>query len=278
MDRDVIFGSKIKMEMGVEAASDVAHDSEFSDLDRNENTVYLKASYPFIWPTTRIFWIGRYVWDNRQSESINDGKTFGMNVGLEGSIPLREGEYRGLRGQLSLGFDSSLYSNDEFSRGSDTIVADENDEATTANVQAVIQYLMSPRSSIELRYLHQREFSFYGNFQVVDRVDLTFAHNFTRQLSGRLAAFYEHIDPSGSTPQETIPESDISHDSLNYARYGIGAGVRYAFNEWMDFDAHADVENRNDNTDKSYRNYTGTIGVTFYLNALTPKERTVVSR
>ena len=277
-DRDIFFGSKLRFEFGINSKDSGASDSGYEDLNRTETTVYAKASYPFLRDTTRLFAIARYRFDNRQSESLNDGKTFGMDVGIEGSIPLRQGEYRGLRGQVSVGFDSSLYSDDRFQRGTDTIIADENRQSSHLRLTAALQYLMSPRSTVELRYLHQTQFSFYGNYQVVDRVDLSFSHNFSRQLTGRIGIFYEHTDPSGHYPQETIPPSPYTNGSPNVNREGIGAGLRYAFNEWMDIDLSADVENRNDHTDKTYRNYTGVLGVTFYLSALRPRGRTAISR
>jgi hypothetical protein len=131
---------------------------------------------------------------------------------------------------------------------------------------------------VDLRYLHGTEFSFYGNYQVVDRVDLTFSHNFSRQLTGRIGAFFEHTEPSGDDPNQTIPPNNYYRQAGNETREGVGVGARYAINEWMDVDASTDVENRNDHGDKSYRSYTAVLGLTFYLNALTPKVRTAISR
>lgn len=276
-DRDIFFGSKLKYEVGVTTGNYQSQDVEYSDMDRQETTLHVKVSYPFLRETTRLFVLTRYRFDNRQSDAVNDGKTFGMNVGMEGSIPLREGEYRSIRGQLSVGFEDSLYDNDVYRRGSEQVIADDDRTATNLNVQAALTYTMSPRSSASLSYLHGTEFSFYGNYQVVDRVDLTFTHNFSRRVTGRVAVYYEHTDPSGDNPPETIPPNDLTHGSGNMNLEGLGVGVRYAYNEWMDIDLSADVENRNDHVDGSYRNYRGTLGVTFFLNALTPKPRTAIA-
>lgn len=277
-DRDIFFGTKIKWEFGVQTQQPHASDAAFSAMDRTEITVFAKGSYPFLKNTTRLFVIASERWDQRDSNAVNNGKAFGLNFGIEGSIPIRSGEYRGIRGQVSVGFENALYTSDQYRQGSATVVNDTNRTATHVTAQAALQYVMSMKSTVDLRYLHQTEFSFYGNYQVVDRVDLTFSHNFTRQLTGRIGTFFEHTDPSGENPQQTIPPNNYARDAGTVTRVGIGAGARYAINEWLDVDASADVENRNDHSAKSYRVYTGVVGLTFYLNALTPKVRTAVSR
>lgn len=279
LDRDIFFGSKLRYEAGIQTNNETAQDESFEDIDRQETTVYLKASYPFLRrDETRIFGLVRYRRDDRQSERLNDGDTVGFNVGIEGTLPLREGEYRSLRGQVSIGFEDSLYSNDDFRAGEARGIADSDRDATNLSLQVAIQYLMSPRTTWDLRYLHGTEFSFFGNYQVVDRVDLAFTHNVTRQLTGRIAAFYEHTDPSSTRPNETIPGNEFSTSANNVNRLGLGAGIRYVINEWLDLDLSADMERRNDHTDFSYTNYRGVLGLTFYLNALTPRARSAALR
>lgn len=272
-ERDIFFGSKFHFEMGVQTNNETAEDQAFSAMDRNEDLVYLKASYPFLKDTTRIFGLARYRIDQRDSDTQNDGKSLGFSVGLEGSIPLGKGAYRELRGTISVGFDSHVYDNGDYQRGSETIVADDNSDATTANVVVGLQYLMSTKGSIDLRYLHQSEFSFYGNYQIVDRVDLNFTRNLTRRLTGRLSTFYEHENPSGKFPPETIPPSPNTQDAPNESRWGVGAGLRWAWTDWVDLDLSADMERRNDDVDRGYTNYRAIFGITFYLNALKPKPR-----
>jgi len=75
-----------------------------------------------------------------------------------------------------------------------------------------------------------------------------------------------------------VPADEFTSDAGNTTREGVGVGMRYAINDWMDVDASTDVENRNDHADKSYRAYTAVLGLTFYLNALTPKVRSAISR
>jgi len=277
-DRDIFFGTKIKWEFGVQTQSPHSQDQAYDTMDRKETTVWAKASYPFLRETTRLFVRISERWDNRDSNEINNGKAFGMNFGIEGSIPLRQGEYRGIRGQVSVGFESALYTNNTYPAGSTTVVPDTNREATHMTAQVALQYIMSQKSSVDLRYLHGTEFSFYGNYQVVDRVDLTFSHNFSRQLTGRIGAFFEHTEPSGDDPNQTIPPNNYYRQAGNETREGVGVGARYAINDWMDVDASTDIENRNDHADKSYRAYTAVLGLTFYLNALTPKVRSAISR
>jgi hypothetical protein len=277
-DKDIFFGTKLKFEFGVRTTNVRSDQHAYSNLDRTENQFFAKASYPFLKDTTRIFAMGTYTWAHRESNQINDGKTVGMNVGIEGSIPLRQGEYRGLRGQVSVGFDHGLYTNDNFQSGSKTFQSDSGRGATNANIAASLQYLMSPKTTADLRYAHQMAFSYYGNYQLIDRIDLSMQHNFSRALTGRIDTYYEHESPEGRNPQQTIPPSPESQPAPDVNREGVGVGLRYAFNEWMDFDLSMNVENRNDHTTNSYRNYSGTLGITFYLNSLTPKGRVASER
>jgi hypothetical protein len=272
-ERDIFFGSRFHFEMGLQTNDETADDATYSDLNRSEYIAYLKASYPFLKDTTRIFGLARYRWDKRDSDSINDGKSFGFSVGVEGEIPLSQGAYRSLRGQIQVGFDSALYDNNENQSGSTTVVNDPNSAATTANVIVGLQYLMSPRASIDLRYLHQAEFSFYGNYQVVDRVDTNFTSNLTRRLTGRVSAFFEHTDPSGTYPAETIPPTPGAQDAPNATRWGVGAGLRWAWTEWVDIDLSADSEWYSNDVSGDWKNYRAILGLTFYLNALKPKPR-----
>lgn len=279
MDRDFIFGSKVQFEMGVAVRNVEADEVEFSDIDRTESTYFAKASYPFWKKTTRIFVLGTLREDVRNSDRINDGYVGGTAIGMEGSIPMGEGEYRGLRGQVSVGFQSAVYEDDTYFRGSEEFIADDNRRNSNVSVQAALQYVMSTRTSADLRYLRSNQFSTRGNYQIVDRVDLTFSHNFTRQLVGRLAMYAEHAAPSGMLNPDTVdgptPQSEDA-PSVNYT--GIGVGVRYAFTDWMDFDASFDIENRNAEKATSWKNYRGILGVTFYLNALTPRSRSASER
>jgi len=278
-DKDIFFGSKIRWEFGVRTKDVAATDPTFADVNRTETTVYAKASYPFLKrDTTRVFVLASEQFAQRDSEAINNGKTFSLSGGIEGSIPLREGEYRGLRGQVSIGFQRGVYENNTFRTGSQTFIADNNSQSTTLEFLAALQYVMSPRTTVDLRYSRDAEFSFRGNYQLVDRIELSASHTFSRQLTGRVEGFYEHQEPDGRFPQEPLNGIDLSAPSPNVNREGGGVGLRYAVNEWMDLDVNLSVENRNDHTIRSFRNYEGILGITFYLNALTSRPRAGLDR
>ena len=272
MDKDVLFGSKLRFEFGMSVRDSIAHEKGLDDSDRTETQYYLKASYPFWKETTRIFGRARYRNDERESQRVNDGDVMGFDVGLEGHIPLREGEYRGLRGQVSVGFDYAAYEDDTFASGSDVVVNDDDRRNGSLNVQAALQYLMSPRTTVDLRLLRANQFSFYGNYQIVDRADLTFTHNITPRLVGRVATFIEHTNPSGRFPNETRTPDVATSSAPHTTRGGVGVGLRYRVNEWMDVDWTYDYERRNSQI-RPYTNHRVVLGLTFYLNALAPRPK-----
>jgi len=273
-DRDIFFGSKLQFEFGVHTRDVDASNQAYADGNRTETTIYAKASYPFLGrKTTRLFAVVSDTFNQRDSQAINDGSTVSFNTGIEGSIPLREGEYRGLRGQLSVGFQHGFYENKSYRQGSQEIVNDNSQDKTTLLFIAALQYIMSPKTTTDLRYTHDTQFSFYGNYEVVDRVEFSVSHTFSRALTGRADTYWEHTDPSGKQPQETVNGTDFSHGATNVNREGAGVGLRYAVNEWMDLDLSVNVENRNDVSENSFKNYEGVFGITFYLNALTSKAR-----
>jgi hypothetical protein len=267
-DRDIFFGTKLQFEFGVQTNNERADDQIYSDLNRTETTVFGKASYPFLGRNTcRAFLLLSETLNQRDSEAINNGNTLNVSFGVEGSIPLREGEYRGLRGQVSLGFQSGHYEDNTYTQGSQTFVQDKNSYDTTLMAIVALQYVMSPRTTLDLRYTHDVEFSFYGNYQEVDRIEFSATHTFTRQLVGRADVYYEHENPSGYSPQQPLNGIDLSKPAPNVNREGGGVGLRYAVNEWCDLDLSVNAENRNDH-ENSFRNYEGVFGVTFYLNAI----------
>ncbi|MCE9636416.1 MAG: hypothetical protein K8T90_11990 [Planctomycetes bacterium] len=272
LDRDIIFGSKFRFEFGTAARHTYGREQGLDDMNRTEAGYYAKASYPFLKNTTRIFGRARYRQDERDSKRINDGNLWGFDVGMEGSIPLSEGEYRGLRGQVSVGFDSALYESGQFTNGSAIVTRDENRRNTSLAVSAILQYMMSRKSSVDLRYLRTNQFTFHGNYQIVDRMDLTFTHNIGQNLTGRVGTFFEYADPSGRLRQQDDTFSgDTTGDYPATTRFGAGAGLRYRINEWLDADGQYDWERRNGRA--SFVNHRVSAGVTFYLSALKAKSR-----
>lgn len=272
LDRDILFGSKFRFEMGATVRDTIGRETGLEDMDRTETTYYFKASYPFLRETTRLFGRARWRQDERESNRINDGDTIGFDAGIEGSIPLREGEYRGLRGQVSVGFDSALYEDQNFQNGSATVIRDENRRNTNLAVSAALQYMASRKSTFDLRYLRTNQFSFHGNYQVTDRFDFTFSHNLTQTLTGRVQTFFEYSDPAGRTAQQVVGFPDSSSDYPNTTRFGAGLGVRYKLNEWLDADASYDWERRN-NRISGFVNHRVTAGLTLYLSGLKARPR-----
>lgn len=272
LDKDILFGSKFRFEFGMAARDAIGRDPALSDLDRTETSYYVKASYPFWRDTTRIFARARYRQDERESDRINDGGTWGMDVGMEGTIPISKGEYRGLTGQVSVGFDAALYENETFGSGVGRTIRDDNRRNNSLSFNALLQYLFSRRSSIDLRFLRTNQFSFHGNYQIVDRLDLAFQHAFGQRLIGRTAVFAEHTDPSGLLRQETVVGGRTTGQYPSTTRFGAGVGFRYKITDWADLDGQYDWERRN-NRITGFVNHRATLGVTFYLNALKPRSR-----
>ena len=273
MNKDIIFGTRARFEAGANMRDVVAEDSDTDDVDRTEMEYYLKISYPFWKDTTRIFVRGRYRQDERESDQINDGDVWGMDFGVEGTIPFAEGESRGLRGSLSLGFDAGSYEDETFGVNDD-LVRDENSENTSLNVNALLQYRMSPRSMLDLRYIRSNEFSFHGNYQIIDRFDLTFTRQINRNMTGRIGVFWEHGDPSGRlAPQNVNVGFDTTSEYPETTRGGGGVGLRYALTDYADFDVYYNYE-RNNSRVSGFSNHEAGIGVTIYLNALRPRRET----
>lgn len=153
-------------------------------------------------------------------------------------------------------------------------MSDPNRRNTSLSFQAALQYVMSSRTTLDLRFLRTNQFSLHGNYQITDRLDLSASHNFSRKLTGRISAFLEHSDPSGQFNPETVDGPTAqTRNATPVNTTGVGTGFRYAYNEWMDFDASFDIQNRNAQAERSGKDYRGILGVTFYLNALTPRPR-----
>ncbi len=274
-DRDFITGSKADLKVGVNYRDVQPHETGLEDSDRGETQYYARLSYPFWKKTTRIYALARYRDDNRESDKINDGNVWGFDLGVAGSIPLRAGEYRGLRGDVSIGFDHAAYEDETFSDDAGVqYYRDQNDTDTSLRLQAALQYILSPRTSADLRYLRANQFSFRGNYQITDRVDFTVTHTFARKLVARFQAFAERSDPSGlvlAKPVDGRPHVTSHHGGVS--RGGVGVGVRYPIEDWVDLDVSFDWETRNAEHTNSYSNVRGIVGLTFYFSGLNPPKR-----
>ena len=251
-------------------------DDSFDDNTRTETTAYGKVSYPFWKRTTRVFTTVSYRKEDRDSNRLNDGDVWSVDFGMEGSIPIREGGYRGLRGQLSFGFQHAEYDNGKYSDGNDDLRTDSNDRNTNLNINAALQYVMSPRTTMDLRYIRTNQFSYRGNYQIIDRVDYTFTHTIMPKLVGRFQTFFEHSNPSGKRSNDNVNGDTVRNQSRyrDVQRGGVGVGARYQLEEWVDLDLSFDYEKRNAEQDNSYTNYRGIMGITFYFAGLKPPEQT----
>ena len=280
-DRDIFFGSKAQLDVGM-SMRDVNpnENGQYESVDRTETETYVRVSYPFWKDSTRLFVRGRYKKYSKESPGLADGDQWSMDFGMDGSIPILEGDQRGLRGTVSVGFDTSDYA------GSDTRVdastgrtrANDNDDGETSlSFRAGLQDVISPRQTLALRAQRQQQFSAYSNYQINDRIDLTYTRTLMPRLVVRAAVFLEHTDPSGENPNyvNTAPGTTGNGQSPNRhtSRGGVGLGGRYTLNEWADADVSWDYDRRNGDPDRRYTNHRIVFGITIYLNALRPDTR-----
>lgn len=281
LNRDILFGSKARFDMGVTVRNvDPKDDDALGSVDRTETEYYLKASYPFWKQTTRVFGRVTYRDDNREASTLNDGEVYGFDAGIEGNFPIMQGETRGLRGTMSVGFDHALYENDDFVDDGVRFQRDDDDRHTNVSLSMALQYVMSSRQSVDLRLIRTNQFSVRSNFQVTDRADLAYSHNITPRLVGRASAFVEHSNPSGETPP-LAPDVRFAPDdpnrirspNRNINRGGVGLGLRYRLTDWADLDASWDYTRRNERSENSYTNHRVGLGVTLYMSGIRPKRK-----
>ena len=88
---------------------------------------------------------------------------------------------------------------------------------------------------------------------------------------GRVGVFAEYDDPSGRLQAQLAADgTDVVGAYPSTTRFGVGAGLRYKINDWLDWDGQFDFDRRN-NRPTHYVNYRASTGLTIYLNALKPK-------
>jgi hypothetical protein len=248
---DEVFGNKINIEAGIDFRYANYEEREFKTSDRREWDFHLKVSYPFLKDQTRIYVRYDYTWADRRSRRINDQDGgHQLSAGVEGLFNVTKSGR--LRGFIEFGYRRNMYDGpNSFGLGTDTIYTDDDDAHGILTVGAGLEYLMGAKTSVDLRYLRDLEFSASSNYQVIDRLDLGLTHNITRCLLGRLAGFFEHGDPS---------------EGSSFTRYGAGLGFRYVFDPNIDF--HADVDWSRRNTSKvgyDHSVVTATLGATYYI-------------
>ncbi len=276
-DKDILMGTKLRYEAGVDYRDVNSKENSLDDNSRTETTFYGKLSYPVWRKTTRLFTRVTYRNDRRDTDTLNDGSLWGWDAGIEGSIPLKEGGYRGLRGQLSFGFESAQYDNNNYRDGNQDLQRDDKKRNTSLRVNAALQYIMSPRTTMDLRYGRNNQFSYYGNYQIVDRLDYIFTHSITAKLVGRFQTFWEYSNPSSGYNSPTYADGTRPRNQARVGtvtRGGVGVGFRYPIQEWVDVDFSIDYERRNGYRSRdSYTNYRGILGLTFYFSGLNPPKK-----
>jgi hypothetical protein len=276
-NKDILLGTKMQYEIGGDFRDVRTKENSLDDNTRTEKTYYGKVSYPVWRETTRAFMRVTYRDDKRDSDRINDGDVWGWDAGIEGSIPIKEGGYRGLRGQVSFGFEAASYDDKTYRDGNQELQRDNKSRNTSLRVNAALQYIMSPRTTMDLRYGRNNAFSYYGNYQIIDRFDYTFTHNITPKLVGRVQTFWEYSNPSSGYNSPTYADGTRPPNQTRQGtqtRGGVGIGFRYPVEEWMDVDLSFDYEKKNgyDHRD-SFTNYRGVMGVTFYFSGFTPPSK-----
>lgn len=280
-NRDILFGSKAQFDMGVTVRNvDPQEDDTFGTVDRTETEYYMKVSYPFWKKTTRAFARATYRQDSREDDSLNDGDVWGFDVGIEGNFPILQGETRGLRGTMSIGFDQGVYEDDDYFADDVRLERDDDDRHTNLSVSVALQYIISSRQSVDLRLVRANQFNSNSNFQVNNRADLTYNHNITPRLVGRVSGFLEHANPSGENPPfspDVVYEPDdpnrLRDSNRNINRGGVGLGLRYKLTDWADLDASWDFIRRNEESEDSFTNHRVSLGVTLYMSGIRPKTK-----
>lgn len=243
-------GGRIKVEVGVDVRNRNFAKQEFSLGDRTEAEAHLRVSYG-LKTELDVFIEGGYGYIVKSNTRLNDNDYFYLIGGIDGAYSF--GPSQRLQGQIFAGAQRDQFDDQkEFAVGSDRLHTDQGEDKTDLKAGAQIRYLMGTRSQFTLLYIRTTAFSLEGDFQTVDRLDLSADYLILQGLMGRLAAFGEWDRPSN--------KSDV------YG-YGGGVGLRYSVNDFLDADLNYDMRFRQDTepTGNDYEAYRVVFGLTFYL-------------
>ena len=128
---------------------------------------------------------------------------------------------------FQIGYRNNAYETGTYADGSvDDIPTDDNDSIGIVTCQAMLRYLATARTTVELLYYRDLNYSSYSNYQVVDRFDLVVTHTLMRDLILRGATYVRFSEPSA--------------DRDNITEFGIGAGARYILIDNVDLDLSVD--------------------------------------
>jgi hypothetical protein len=251
-----LVGRRWKLEFSLDVRTRDFQEHEFNLGDRWEWEAGVQLSYMLREELDAYI---RYSYGETYVDSIrlNDGNNHQISLGLNGAIDLTDSGR--LQGQLFVGFKKNNFDASKlYEIGSADFYTD--DEEDTDNITAGIQlrYLMGTRTTWTLLYTRDTNFSLKGNYQFVDRVDLSLTRILMERLTGRLAGYFEYDQPN------TV--ADVY-------QYGAGAGVRYQINDFMDADLSYDARWRVDLQPSNGANIAGNdyfdqrviLALTFYL-------------
>jgi hypothetical protein len=232
---DDAFGSKLKLEVGVDFFNAQYADREFDTSDRSETNAHVRLSYPFIQDTTRLYVQYDFYYGRRDSQRINDlDSGHEVSGGIEGTIPLTKSER--LTGELGFGYRNDLYAPPStLNIGTGQYPTDDDRRQGIVTAYGALRYLMGPNTSFDLRLLRTLDFSATSNYQIVNRGDLSMTHNCLPNLVSRLTVFAENSDPSG----------DGSQGAQDMTRFGFGVGSRFMIQDNADLDFAFNWSRRN---------------------------------
>ena len=151
-----------------------------------------------------------------------------------------------------MGYRNNKYDTVSYVDVGNDIETDDNDQNGIVTVKAMLRYLASVKTSVELMYFRDMQYSSFSNYQVVDRLDLVVTHTLLRDLILRGGTYLRFSNP------------DFDRDSTT--EFGVGVGARYLLIDNVDLDLAVDWYDRQSENDfYSYSRFIFGLGVTLYF-------------
>ncbi|MEN8151916.1 MAG: outer membrane beta-barrel protein [Planctomycetota bacterium] len=247
-DNAIVKDLNISMGFNVRTTWYVEEENETGD--RDEYNAWIKASYPVYRDKTRGYLRYDHRWTVAGSDRINDSNGGELSGGIEGIIPLTESEK--LVGMLSIGVRNTNFQTGNYDDNGSSFDTDDNDQKAIVTMRALLRYLASAKTTVEIVYLRDMEYSSFSNYQVVDRFDLIGTHSMYRDLVLRAATYVRFSEPSAV--RDSVTE------------FGAGCGARYILIDNIDLDLSVDWYTRQSGNDLySYDRVTAALGLTLYF-------------
>jgi len=245
-----VFGGKLEISIGADVSTHNFHDHAYKMGDRQEVSAYIKVAYNVV-RELNAFIRYEHGFTHAFSHRLNDGENSKIDVGLDGAYPITKSGR--LLGTVFFGFRTDRFDDAEIYRvGSDRISTDTDDKKDDFHGGLQLRYLLGTRTTLSALYVHDTEFSLRGNYQTVDRLDLTGNYIVTRDLIVRAAVFGEIAQPSAV--------DDVY-------RYGWGVGGRYKISDIVDvglsYDGRVRVDTDINGSD--YIDHQVELSLTFHL-------------